>query len=257
MSTTARQRRIETARRAEAAQLLAIALKDMPVRSLLEGDDDYGFVTAVLTPRHRVILAKGGSSWLIQRRDVAVGTVSRHAWRKLSAHGTRDDLLAAVDTLHLNVDPAVMETLRALPDWASMAPSLFSEIGIGGPPSPDTNRGPDTLSELMARRRGRFQPVGAPAPGGNKETEDLYRKGVCRLNEGWRVILTKDRAQFALQRREGKTPDGFPRWTSRSFCKSKAVLLRDVARFAGKVDPMARLVLDALPSEASHVNVRA
>lgn len=70
-------------------------------------------------------------------------------------------------------------------------------------------------------------------------------------------ILTKDRAQFALQRREGKTSEGFPRWTSRSFCKSKAVLFRDVTRFAGKVDPMARLVLDALPSEASHVNVRA
>lgn len=42
MSTTGRQRRIETTRRAEAARLLASALKDMPVRSLLEGDDDYG-----------------------------------------------------------------------------------------------------------------------------------------------------------------------------------------------------------------------
>ncbi|MBP2150102.1 hypothetical protein [Xanthobacter flavus] len=257
MSTTARQRRIDKAVRAKAAQLIATALKDMPVRSLLEGDDDYGFVTAILGPRHRVILAKGGSSWLVQRRDIAVGTVSRRAWRKLSAHPTRDELLVAVAGLGLTIDPTVMETLLDLPEWASMAPSLFSEVGLHSTPGADTDTGPSTLSELMARRRGRFVPFGAPAPGGNKETEDLYRKGVCRLNDGWRVILTKDRAQFALQRREGKTPDGFPRWTSRSFCKSKAVLLRDVTRFAGKVDPMARLVLDALPSEADHVYLRA
>lgn len=257
MSTTAKRRRIDKAFRANAVQLLTSALKDMPVRSLLEGDDDYGFVTAILGLRHRVILAKGGSSWLVQRRDIAVGTVSRRAWRKLSAHPTRDELLVAVAGLGLTIDPTVMETLLDLPEWASMAPSLFSEVGLHSTPGVDTDTGPSTLSELMARRRGRFQPFAERAPGGNKETEDPYRKGVCRLNEGWRVILTKDRAQFALQRREGKTPDGFPRWTSRSFCKSKAVLLRDVTRFAGKVDPMARLVLDALSSEATQVFVRA
>lgn len=256
MSTIKSQLRAFQSRPQDILNVLMSGTGDRPTGTLVEGDDTYAHVVARLHPRYRVVLSKHGGQWVLQKRQVAVGACSRTAWRKHSLATTRVELIAAVDALRLHVDPSIMETLNALPENAALCPSPNGlPQDLGAMTTPDAS-GASSLAQMMDTRRTIFRMRGETVQGSTKESDDHYRNGVCRLNDGWRVILTKDGSQFALQRRAGKTAGGRARWNSRSFCTSKVVLLRDITRFAGHADPLAHMVLNGLPGDATGVCLR-
>lgn len=199
--TNDRQLHALRSRRLDLLSEVVSAARESRKGSLLEGDDDYAHVVALLNPRHRVILSKQGAQWVLQRRDVAVGTVSRTAWRKLALCDTRDDLIAAIEAMGIVVDPSTMDTLNDLPERAALCPSPMGLRFDTDMPTPQAT-GMSSLAELMDRRRASIRAPAGAVHGSTRESDDHYRKGVCRLNDGWRVILDNlpDRAANVLVR---------------------------------------------------------
>jgi hypothetical protein len=70
---------------------------------------------------------------------------------------------------------------------------------------------------------------------------------ITQLNERWRV--RDDPLQWILERRTGD------QWQSRSFCRTKAGLLRCVREYCSAVDAVAALTLRVLPDR--HVDWEA
>ena len=80
----------------------------------------------------------------------------------------------------------------------------------------------------------------------HRERDNDYRAVVARLNGSWRVIECKDRIQWILQCADGKR-HGQTRWTGRSYCRTRQVLIRDSRTHAGEIDAIALAILEALP----------
>ena len=70
------------------------------------------------------------------------------------------------------------------------------------------------------------------------------KQSPIQLNEGWRV--SEDSLQWMLQRRSSK-PGQKPKWTGRSFCRTREALLRCVKEYCGIVDAEALARLALLP----------
>ncbi|KYK44898.1 hypothetical protein A1D31_11820 [Bradyrhizobium liaoningense] len=65
---------------------------------------------------------------------------------------------------------------------------------------------------------------------------------VAQLNARWRVVVSRDGAQWILQRLHENDD-----WRARSRCRARPSLERVVKLFAGEVDPAAQAILAALP----------
>ena len=76
-----------------------------------------------------------------------------------------------------------------------------------------------------------------------KERDDNYRAVITRLNDRWRVIVCRDHIQWILQKREAS------RWRNRSFCMTRAALLREVLRHCGDINPNALGIIRSLPEQ--------
>lgn len=77
------------------------------------------------------------------------------------------------------------------------------------------------------------------------ESADNYRRVVSRLNARWRVIECRDGIQWILQ--QGKSSGHGMAWRGRSYCRTKAGLMRACAHRIGEMDADARATLDSLP----------
>jgi len=82
-----------------------------------------------------------------------------------------------------------------------------------------------------------------PEPPANTPVLSLKQAPV-QLNAGWRV--SEDSLQWMLQRRCSK-PSQKAKWTGRSFCRTRAALLRCVREYCGDVDKGALKQLEGLP----------
>ena len=80
------------------------------------------------------------------------------------------------------------------------------------------------------------------------EESDAYPLVVVRLNVRWRVISCRDDIQWILQTRSGRTADGLPRWKNRSFCRSRAGLVRCCHEYAGEISGDALVIMSRLPT---------
>jgi hypothetical protein len=76
-----------------------------------------------------------------------------------------------------------------------------------------------------------------------RESADDYPALVAVLNRGHRVIECRDAIQWVLQRRNG-TGD----WRGRSYCRSRAGLLRCIRDNCGPVDSSALAIIESLPT---------
>src|SRR5262249_19234027 len=86
---------------------------------------------------------------------------------------------------------------------------------------------------------------------------------LIQLNGAWRVV---DHAlQWILQRRAGNPRNKNSGWENRSYCTSRAALLRCTREYCGEVDVTASAALCALTENHSdteggddaHINLRA
>jgi hypothetical protein len=78
----------------------------------------------------------------------------------------------------------------------------------------------------------------APKAVNRNESSDTYSDVVAVLNRKWRVIRCRDGIQWILQSRDSATAvKGI--WRSRSYCRTKEVMLRVCAAHAGELDPTA------------------
>jgi hypothetical protein len=68
---------------------------------------------------------------------------------------------------------------------------------------------------------------------------------IAQLNENWRLV--DDPLQWILQRRKGNPRKKNSGWRERSFCRTRAGLLRCVRESCGEVDDNALAQLHALP----------
>ena len=85
----------------------------------------------------------------------------------------------------------------------------------------------------------------------HRESDTGYRAVVAVLNDRWRVIECRDGIQWILQRQDAaRSLHGAP-WRGRSYCRTRAALIRDVGRHAGEISPAAMAILEALPERLS------
>ena len=83
-----------------------------------ERDDAYAGEIVRLSARRRVIIDRGGSQYIVQKKfdETSHGAV----WRGVSYHATRDSLLRLCVTSQWLSDPTVTEIIAALPELASL-----------------------------------------------------------------------------------------------------------------------------------------
>lgn len=94
----------------------------------------------------------------------------------------------------------------------------------------------------------------------DRETAEAYRGELHRLNR-WRIALCRDSLQFILQTRvSGTEGDAGARWASRSFCTTRAAVLRlwqsstgDGGEVLARLPERARM-LDLSAWQAAHTN---
>lgn len=83
----------------------------------------------------------------------------------------------------------------------------------------------------------------------HRESDTGYRAVVAVLNDRWRVIECRDGIQWILQfvkkKRDGQA------WQSRSYCRTRAALIRVSSCHAGEISPAAMAILEALPERLS------
>jgi hypothetical protein len=86
-----------------------------------------------------------------------------------------------------------------------------------------------------------------------RDADDNYYGLVAVLNDHWRVVDSK-RAypyrQWILQRRWGEI------WHGRSYCQTKAVLMRDIRRRVGDIGEEAQRALACLPDRDLGIQAR-
>jgi hypothetical protein len=101
------------------------------------------------------------------------------------------------------------------------------------PTNPDADRAESYVSEADTR-----------------EYSPTFHAIIARLNDRWRVIDSCERhlyRQWILQYRTGSEATGQRPWTGKSFCQTRAVLLRCIREKAGEVNAVALAVIEALP----------
>lgn len=82
----------------------------------------------------------------------------------------------------------------------------------------------------------------------HRETDDTYRGVIALLNTRWRIVACRDGIQWILQHRaSAKETYAGARWSNRSFCRTRAALIRDASQHAGEIWPAAMTILRALP----------
>jgi hypothetical protein len=74
----------------------------------------------------------------------------------------------------------------------------------------------------------------------------LSKRLLIELNVDWRVV--EDSLQYILQHRKGRSRSKATGWVSRSFCRTRAALLRCVHEYCGSVDEKALQQLSVLPA---------
>jgi hypothetical protein len=92
-----------------------------PSTSKREKDNNYHRVVSPLNERYRLVECKDGIQWLVQRRDKSSETLATTRWRNVSYPRCREGVFAALAWLRIEVSPAVMARLVALPDWLHKA----------------------------------------------------------------------------------------------------------------------------------------
>lgn len=78
-----------------------------------------------------------------------------------------------------------------------------------------------------------------------REEHDDYCRVICKLANGWRLVVCRDHLQFIVQRKRGERC-GRPRWEGTAFLQTRA----GVDRFCRKLNrllPSARRLIDKLP----------
>jgi len=87
--------------------------------------------------------------------------------------------------------------------------------------------------------------ITAATPVSRLESDDAYQPVVARLNDGWRVIVCRDRIQWILQKAK-KSGHG-TEWRGRSCCRTREALLRVCVQLSGGISPGSKTVLEAPP----------
>lgn len=83
----------------------------------------------------------------------------------------------------------------------------------------------------------------------HRESDDNYRAVIAVLNDRWRVIECRDGIQWILQFvKKKRDRQG---WEGRSYCRTRAALIRVSSCHAGEISPAAVAVLEALPERLS------
>lgn len=80
------------------------------------------------------------------------------------------------------------------------------------------------------------------------ETADDYCGVVAQLNADWRVVESGDQVQWILQRRGSPKMSRRNDWRGRSYCRTSEALIRATREYAGRIDPAAAAILNALPA---------
>lgn len=70
---------------------------------------------------------------------------------------------------------------------------------------------------------------------------------LIRLNPDWRIV--EDDLQYILQHRRGSVRSKATGWLSRSFCRTREVLLRCIREYCGSIDGEALLQVSAMPEQ--------
>jgi hypothetical protein len=81
----------------------------------------------------------------------------------------------------------------------------------------------------------------------HRESADNYYRIVAVLNDRWRVIECHDGIQWVLQRRNAPEKARGDDWRGRSYCRTRAALIRCTGAYCGEIDPAAATVLASLP----------
>jgi hypothetical protein len=84
------------------------------------------------------------------------------------------------------------------------------------------------------------------------ETADGYPGVVAQLNPHWRVVESRDRVQWILQRAGSPKMSRRNDWRGRSYCQTGEALRRCTREYAGAIDPAAAAILAALPERLDH-----
>jgi hypothetical protein len=79
------------------------------------------------------------------------------------------------------------------------------------------------------------------------EPDDAYPRRVAVLNDRWRVVECRHGIQWILQARHRSEMPPASRWRGRAYCRTKEALIRCGRLHAGRIDPGALAVLEALP----------
>ncbi|MAN78383.1 MAG: hypothetical protein CML24_14650 [Rhizobiales bacterium] len=86
----------------------------------------------------------------------------------------------------------------------------------------------------------------APPAASHREEDGDYRGLVVMLNADWRLVTCRDGVQWILQKYRG-IKNGMARYEGRSFCRSRAGLVRCIGEKCGEVLPAALAIIRALP----------
>jgi len=81
----------------------------------------------------------------------------------------------------------------------------------------------------------------------HRESDDDYKRVIARFEPGYRIIDGSCGIQWVIQRQDGRRKDGTPRWTGRSYCRTRVTLLRLYREFCDVVEPEVVAVLEQLP----------
>lgn len=81
----------------------------------------------------------------------------------------------------------------------------------------------------------------------NRESDDDYKRVIVRFEPNFRIIDGSCGIQWVFQKRDGRRKSGAPRWTGRSYCRTRETLIRLYREFCDVVDPDVLAILEQMP----------
>lgn len=187
-------------------------------------------LVAQLGERWRVV--RDASQWILEHLQ---GDGEWHA----RAHCASRVALGRVIELHVTGPVSMCELALVvdLPDRPSTVEPPAAATSTSGAVKPPSRR---VAKPAPPPRHPRVRSIVAPPD----ENDDAFPV-LARLNEGWRIIASRD-GTWVLQRQRGAHQSAND-WRSRVRCRTRPALLNCIRMYAGDVDPAALALVDELP----------
>jgi hypothetical protein len=81
----------------------------------------------------------------------------------------------------------------------------------------------------------------------NRESDDDYKRVIARFDPNFRIVDGSCGILWVFQKRDGRRKSGKPRWTGRSYCRTRETLIRLYLEFCAFVDPEVVAILEQMP----------